>query len=87
MPRRSHKTKSYKNIHKQKYLPFYKHSKLSTILQTRQQMQVHEYMISVQQSQCSALGYAIRSQSVLTTIQLGVSTMFNTAIDNRPVAL
>ena len=52
----------------------YPQTQLSTISQT-QQLQMHVYRISVQQSLTMQwFSYANRSQSVLTTIQLGVST-------------
>ena len=54
-------------------------TQLSTIPQT-QQLQMHAYRISVQQTQCSALVMQSEANhAVLTTIQLGVSTMFITA--------
>ena len=48
-----------------------------------QQLQLHQHMISVQQQSMQCFSYAIRSQSVLTTIQLGVSTMLT--LQTRPV--
>ena len=106
MPRCSHKTKSYKTYTNRIIYHSIKHCKLSTILQTQQQLQMHVYLISVHttiktfktihhstntatavaciQDFCTAItmqcfSYAIRSQSVLTTIKLGVSTVFSTA--------
>ena len=50
-------------------------TQLSTIPQT-QQLQMHVYCTAITM-QC--FSYATRSQSVLTTIQMGVSTVFSTA--------
>ena len=60
-------------------MALYPQTQLSTIPQT-QQLQMHVYRISVHLCTMQCLSYAIRSQSVLTIIQLGVSTVFSTAV-------
>ena len=51
-----------------------------TAIPQTQQLQMHVYRISVQQSQCSALVMQSEAnQCSVIIIQLGVSTMFSTA--------
>ena len=61
----------------------YPQTHLSNIPQT-QQLQMHVYRISVTAITMQCFSYAIRSQSVLTTIQLGVSTVFSTVVTRIP---